>query len=172
MIVDVNMETRIMSSTVNLRSPRTLSGLLVGLVALGLVLLIAMVPDSPIRDSTLQLVVLLALPVLVAVVAYMRTNPTAPWWELVGLSVWGAVAVSVTAFIGFFATVDTPGGYPGATQEFIEHAVHFLAAVVGLGVPYAVAGALRNERPYVALIGIFLVPVFLLVLFVGSSALL
>ena len=58
---------------------RTLTGLLVGLILLGIVLVVANVPGSPLRGSTLGDVGPLGHPVLVALVAHVRFSPTARW---------------------------------------------------------------------------------------------
>ncbi|GAA0722436.1 hypothetical protein J2744_000113 [Halorubrum trapanicum] len=141
---------------------RIVSGVLIGLIALGIVLPVANVPGSPLRSSNLQLFAVLALPLATSLVAYVRFAKTVVWWEITLLAAWGAVSIGLATFVGFLATMGTPGGYPGAGVELLRNIATFLAVTLGLGVPYGLAGTFRREHPrravasaLLALVGVF-----------------
>ncbi|ELZ35712.1 hypothetical protein [Halorubrum tebenquichense] len=119
----------------------------------------------PLRSTNLQLFALLAVPLAIALVAYVGLGRAAVWWELALLAAWGALAVSVATFVGFLATMGTPGGYPGAAAELGRNVAMFLALTVGLGVPYGLAGRLRREHPWWAVASALSAPVSSLLLF-------
>lgn len=155
----------VMSFDTGSRTVAPLSGLLVGLVALGFALLVASMPWSPLRSSPLELVAILLLPVAIAVLAYVWTAPSVAWWEVGALAVWGALGTVVTAFVSFLATMCGGSGYPGAWPELLRNLALFLAATAGLGVPYALAGRLRRDRPWASAASALLAPVVAFVLF-------
>ncbi|WP_424015268.1 hypothetical protein ACOZ35_04550 [Halorubrum xinjiangense] len=126
---------------------RTVSAILIGLLALGVALLVANVPGSPLRGSNLQLFAVFILPLAISLVAYVRFAKAVVWWEIALLAVWGAVSLAVSVFVGFLATMGTPGGYPGAGAELLRNVAMFLATTLGLSVPYGLAGAFRREHP-------------------------
>ena len=136
-----------MSFAIGPHDTRTLSGLIIGLVVLGVVLLVANVPSSPLRSAQLGLFVIFVLPLIISLLAYIRFAEPVVWWEVALLAVWGVLSIIVTAFIGFLATMGTPGGYPGAVTEIVRHIAMFLAATLGLGVTYGIAGKFRQEHP-------------------------
>jgi putative effector of murein hydrolase LrgA (UPF0299 family) len=82
----------VMSFDTGPRTVTPLSGLLIGLVALGITILIANMPWSPLRSPRLKLVATFLVPIVIAVLAYARTAPTVAWWVVVALSVWGCLA--------------------------------------------------------------------------------
>jgi hypothetical protein len=138
-----------MSLGTGLRDVTSVSGLLVGGLVLGVALLVANTPWSPFRSSTLEIFVLYVLPVVIAVLAYVRFATPVVWWEVGALAIWGAISRFGAAFVGFFATMDTGGtGYPGPWIELLQNVLHFFVTTVGLGVPYALAGEFRNDHPW------------------------
>ena len=136
-----------MSNTTNARKPRRLSALLIGLVVLGIALLIANVPGSPLRNGDLELFVLFGLPLAVSLVAYVRFAEPVVRREVALLTLWGLAGVVVTIFVTFLATTGRPPRYGGAELELGRNVALFLAATVGLGVPYGVAGYVRRDHP-------------------------
>lgn len=152
------------------RDARTLSGLLVGLVLVGLVLLVASTPGSPLRNGDVEVFVVLALPLVISLVAYVRFAERVVGWEVGLLAVWGLAGVVVTAFAAFLATMGTPPRYSGAGPELVRDVVAFLAATLGLGVPYGIAGSLRRERPRIAAVGALVAPLVLFVLVTVATA--
>lgn len=114
-----------MSFATGPRNTRTLSGLIIGLVVLGIALLVANIPSSPLRSGNLELFAIFALPLVISLVAYIRFAEPVVWWEVSLLGVWGVLSIVVTAFIGFLATMGTPGGYPGAGVELVQNIAMF-----------------------------------------------
>ncbi|GGL42328.1 hypothetical protein GCM10009037_27340 [Halarchaeum grantii] len=126
---------------------RTLSGVLVGLTILGLALLVANVPSSPLRSGNLELFTIFVFPLVISLVAYVGFAELVVWWEVALLAVWGGLSVAVTAFVGFLATMGASGGYPGVVVELVRNIAMFLAVTLGLGIPYGLAGKYRREHP-------------------------
>ncbi|GGL65478.1 hypothetical protein [Halocalculus aciditolerans] len=144
---------------------RTLSGVLVGLAVLGLALSVANVPGSPLRSWNLELFTIFVFPLVISLVAYVRFAESVAWWEVALLAVWGGLSVAVTAFVGFLATMGTPGGYPGVAVELVRNIAMFLAATLGLGIPYGLAGKYRREHPRRTVVSAVLALVVLFTLF-------
>ncbi len=136
---------------------RTLDVLIVGLVVLGIVLLLLNGPFGPIRSLTLVTTVTTGIPVVVAVLGYVRVAEAVQTWEPVALALWGYVALQVAGILGFFLFADFSASYPGAMAEMIRHLTQFLlwtGLVTGL---YA-AVATRRHRPIQAVVLTALVP--------------
>ena len=144
---------------------RGLPGLLVGLAVLGIALLVANVPGSPLRSSDLSFFVVFVLPLLISVVTYLHFVAHRVWWEVGVLALWSTVSLALTMFVAFLATMGTPSSYPGALMELTGNIAMFLGASLGLGVPYALAGKFRRNNPKRAAICAFLagVTVFVVV---------
>lgn len=147
------------------RDTRTLSGLLIGLSVLGIALLAANIPSSPLRSSDLELFAIFVLPLIISLVAYVRFAELVVWWEVALVAVWGVLSIVVTAFIGFLATMGTAGGYPGAGVELIQNIAMFLAVTLGLSVPYGLAGKFRHEHPRRTVVSTLLASVVLFLFF-------
>jgi hypothetical protein len=139
--------------------------LIVGLALLGIALLVANIPISPLRSENLELFVIFALPLVISLVAYVRFAEPVVWWEVALLGVWGALSTALTTFVGFLATMGTPGGYPGAGAELIRNIALFLAVTLGLSVPYGLAGKFRQEHPRRTVVSALLGSVVLFILF-------
>ena len=145
-----------MLKTDTTRHTQRLSGVLIGLVLLGIALLLANVPGSPLRNTNTPLLVLFALPVLIALVTYVRFVESVIWWEVGLVTAWAVLSMVVTTFVAFLATMGTPGGYPGAGVELARQSALFLAATIGLSVPYGYAGMVRHEHPRRAMASVLL----------------
>ncbi|WP_283404164.1 hypothetical protein [Halorubrum sp. DM2] len=155
-----------MSPSTRTLGSRTVSGILLGLLVLGVVLLaFENVPGTSFRSANVELFAVFILPLAISLVAYVGLGRSVVWWEIALLTVWGAFGVAVTIFVGFLATMGTPGGYPGAAAKFVRDVAMFLALTVGLGVPYGLAGRLRREHPRWAVASALGAPVGSLVLF-------
>jgi hypothetical protein len=165
----INLNFVEMATSTRTPDTRTLSGILAGLGVLGIALLVANVPSSPLRSGSLELFALFALPLVIALVAYLRFAEPVVWWELTLLGVWGALSIAVTTFVGFLATMGTPGGYPGSAVELGRNIALFLAVTLGLGVPYSLAGTFRREHPRRAVVSALLGSVVLFVLVNGVA---
>ncbi|WP_256296398.1 hypothetical protein [Haloarchaeobius salinus] len=154
-----------MATSTRTPDTRTLSGILIGLVVLGIALLVANIPSSPLRSGNLELFAIFALPLVISLVAYVRFAEPVVWWEVTLLGVWGALSIALTTFVGFLATMGTPGGYPGAGVELIQNIGMFLAVTLGLSVPYGLAGKFRHEHPRRTVVSALLGSGLLFVLF-------
>ena len=139
--------------------------IIIGLAVLGIALLIANIPSSPLRSGNLELFTLFALPLVISLIAYVRFAEPLVWWEVGLLAIWGGLSIVVTVFIGFLATMGTPGGYPGAGVELIRNIAMFLAVTLGLSIPYGLAGKYRREYPLRTIVSALLTSVILLILF-------
>ncbi|WP_210425012.1 hypothetical protein [Halorussus halobius] len=159
-----------MAASTRTRDARTLSGVIVGLSVLGIVLLVANIPRSPLRSGTLELFTIFALPLVISLVAYVRFAEPLVRWEVALLAVWGVLGIAATAFVGFLATMDTPGSYPGAGVELLRNIAMFVSVALGLGLPYGVAGKFRRERPRRTVVSALVAPFVLLVLFIAVTA--
>ncbi|WP_152419995.1 hypothetical protein [Haloferax prahovense] len=159
-------------TTTNPLEQRQFVGLLIGLLALGILLLIGSLPGSPLRSGNLELVVIFSLPLLIALITYLRFAPSAIWWEIVLLGIWGIFGLAVAAFIGFLLTMDATGGYPGARIELLQDITRFVAMTVGVGLPYGLAGMFREEKPRIAVLSVLLAPIALIILVSVTSSLL
>ncbi|WP_239641037.1 hypothetical protein [Halorubrum distributum] len=154
-----------MATSTRTPDTRTLSGILIGLVVLGIALLVANVPSSPLRSANLDLFAIFALPLVISLVAYVRFAESVVWWEIVLLAVWGVLSIALTTFVAFLATMGTPGGYPGAGAELLRNIALFLAATLGLSIPYGLAGKFRPEHPRRTVVSALLAAISLFVLF-------
>lgn len=123
---------------------QTTNRLLIGLVVLGVVLIVAMVPSSPFRNATLGILVPLFLPVVIAALVYLRERPSTSSVTLLALIAWGTIAAFIAAFVSFFLLLDNPVSYPGAVRELIGSLLVFAAGLVALGGTYALAA--RRDR--------------------------
>lgn len=159
-------------TTLTTTQQRRFTGMVVGLFLLGVVLLIGNVPGSPLRSANIELAVVLGLPLLIALLTYLRFAPSVIWWELVLLGVCGLLGIVVTAFIGFLSTMDTAGGYPGAGIELLRNIGLFVVVTASLSIPYGVAGKFREENPRMALVSSLLAPIVLLILFLIAGSVL
>ena len=154
-----------MATSTRTPDTRTLSGILIGLAVLGIALLVANIPSSPLRSANLEPFTIFALPLFISLVAYIRFAEPVVWWEVALLGVWGALGIAVTTFVGFLATMGTPGGYPGAGAELIRNIALFFAGTLGLSVPYGLAGKFRHEHPRRTVVSALLGSVLLFILF-------
>lgn len=154
-----------MSTSTRTRYTQTLSGLIIGLSVLGIALLVANIPSSPLRSGNLELFTIFALPLVISLVAYVRFAEPVIWWEVSLLAIWGVLSIVVTAFIGFLATMGTPGGYPGAGVELIQNIAMFSAVTLGLSVPYGIAGKFRGKHPRRTVVSAVLASAVLFIVF-------
>lgn len=139
-----------MARSITADGTRRVSIAIAALIGLALALLAATVRGSPLRSTDLAATVAFAVPVAISVLVYCRFANAVAWWEIALLAAWAGLAVAVGVFVGFLATMDAPGtgGYPGPATELLRNVALFLAGTIGLGVPYAVAGAYRPTHPY------------------------
>lgn len=154
-----------MTPSTQTRDTRPLSGSIIGLAVLGIALLVANIPSSPLRSTNLELFTLFALPLVISLVAYVRFADPTVWWEVALLAVWGVLSIAVTVFVGFLATMGTPGGYPGAGVELIHNIAMFVSVTLGLSLPYGLAGKFRREHPRRTVVSALLASVVLFVFF-------
>jgi len=144
---------------------RTLSGFIIGLSVLGIALLIANITIFPLWNGNLELFLLMVLPLVISLIAYVRFAESIVWWEVGLLAIWGGLTIAVTVFIGFLATMGMPESYTGAGAELIRKITMFLAATLGLSIPYGLAGKYRREYPLRTIVSALLASVILLILF-------
>ena len=154
-----------METSIRTPDTRILSGLIVGLTVLGIGLLVANIPGSPLRSGNIELFVIFALPLVISLVTYVRFAEPVIWWEIGLLGVWGALCIALTTFVGFLATMGTPGGYPGAGVELVQNIAMFLAVTLGLSIPYGLAGKSRHEHPRRTVVSALLASVVLFIFF-------
>lgn len=102
---------------------------------------------------------------MISLISYVRFAEPIIWWEVGVLAIWGGLSIAVTIFIGFLATMGTPGGYPGAGVELIRNIAMFLAVTLGLSIPYGLAGKYRREYPLRIVVSALLASVTLLISF-------
>ncbi len=154
-----------MSTRHSYRSERFLSALLALFTLVGVCLIIAQIPGSPLRTPQTDTIALIWMPILIGVLAYFRSNPNAKWWEIVGLLVWSFVITNVVLFLMFFLVLDTSGGYPGATQEFINNFIQFAALSASFGLLYGTAGRWWAEKRTEAIVLVLSAPVVVFIVF-------
>lgn len=152
-------------STSQSRSSSLLTGLIGVLFLLGIGFAVANRLGSPYRGGIVEPLFQYVLPAAIALVAYVRFTKRVVWWEGVLLVSWLGVSLVVTGFVGFLAAIGGPAvGYPGPQRELLLFIGQFLASAVGLGVPYAIAGALRHDYPLGAVVSVLSAPIILYLL--------
>lgn len=145
-------------------SKRTFWSLIGGLVALGVVLLALNGPFSDVRNLRLVTFVGQTLPLVIAVLAYSYVHSTATIWEIIGVAVWGYIAINIAGIFGYFAFAGLSTNYPGLTQEMIQNIVRFLLTTAVIGGLYAAAASFR-DRPLLTGLLLLFVPFGQFILF-------
>lgn len=144
-------------ATVGRWSERTFWGLVGGILTLGVVLLALNGPFSDVRSLRLVIFVSRTVPLVLAVLVYVRVYPTASPLEVIGVAIWGYAAITLAGVFAFFAFADLSSSYPGPTRELLQDVARFLLTTVVVGGLYAIAAASR-DRPLLAGLVLLLVP--------------
>lgn len=148
---------------------RTFTGLLAGIAVVGLALQAFLVVEVTTWTSELERVVALA-PIVVGVLAYVRTRPTAAVWEIAAISVWGFIAIQIADVTVFVAGPALLGDVSvsaallsGAAELRLRELLAFLGTVAVFAGFYTAAS--RRESRAVRAIALLAVPVALVAVY-------
>ena len=147
-----------------LQSDTTLNGVIVGLLAVGVVTSLTAYPGTPVQVSVrIAPFVVLFLPALVAVAVYLRFAENPEPWEVGVLLVWALSAAAVAGFVGFLYSMGSPPASPfTVSRQILRNLLLFGAVTIGITTPYALFATFRHRR-IVSWTAIALTPVSTLV---------
>ncbi|WP_283401928.1 hypothetical protein [Halorubrum sp. DM2] len=149
---------------------RAFVGLLGGIVGLGLALQVFLVTNTTAWTIELERLITL-VSVIVAIVVYVRTRPTARAWEIGVLAVWGAIVQWLVSLVWFIVGPALAGEVSvsaillsGAAELRLAEVGRYLGTVAVFAGFYTVAASHR-EQPIISVLTLLSVPVVMIVVY-------